>query len=267
MNSWPSRSATIGTNRLPATSVRESNEAPSSSTSSPTSRPPVAAATSDAAEPHPPNGTGGTAIRLGVGRRRTVPLLAVSRIHLVVLYGGQSAEHDVSCVTAAHVLAAIDPAKYRVTPIGISTDRRLVARRSRPGRPRRRSGRAPRAARHHRSVGVGDRRDRADVDRPTPTTRSPSCCRCCTARWARTAPCRGCWSWPTPPTSDPACSARRWRWTRRWPSRCSPPTASRRPASGRCATPRSLPACRRRWPPSSACRASSSRRTWARRSG
>lgn len=38
-----------------------------------------------------------------------------------MIYGGQSAEHDVSCVTAAHVLAAIDPAKYRVTPIGIST--------------------------------------------------------------------------------------------------------------------------------------------------
>jgi D-alanine-D-alanine ligase len=45
----------------------------------------------------------------------------VSRINLVVVYGGQSAEHDVSCVTAAHVLAAIDPAKYHVTPIGIST--------------------------------------------------------------------------------------------------------------------------------------------------
>ena len=45
----------------------------------------------------------------------------MSRVHLVVLYGGQSAEHDVSCVTAAHVLAAIDPARYRVTPIGIST--------------------------------------------------------------------------------------------------------------------------------------------------
>ncbi len=49
-------------------------------------------------------------------------MAAVNRIHLVVLYGGQSAEHDVSCVTAAHVLAAIDPAKYRVTPIGISTN-------------------------------------------------------------------------------------------------------------------------------------------------
>lgn len=44
------------------------------------------------------------------------------RIHLVVLFGGESAEHDVSCTTAAHVLAAADPAKYRITPIGISTD-------------------------------------------------------------------------------------------------------------------------------------------------
>jgi D-alanine-D-alanine ligase len=46
----------------------------------------------------------------------------VSRIHLVVLYGGQSAEHEVSCVTASHVLAAIDTSRYRVTPIGISTN-------------------------------------------------------------------------------------------------------------------------------------------------
>ena len=44
------------------------------------------------------------------------------RIHLVVLFGGQSAEHDVSCVTATHVLRADRPARYRVTPIGISTD-------------------------------------------------------------------------------------------------------------------------------------------------
>lgn len=44
------------------------------------------------------------------------------RINLVVLFGGQSAEHDVSRTTATHVLAAADPSKYRVTPIGISTD-------------------------------------------------------------------------------------------------------------------------------------------------
>ncbi len=44
------------------------------------------------------------------------------RINLVVLFGGQSAEHDVSCVTATHVLRAADPAKYRITPIGISRE-------------------------------------------------------------------------------------------------------------------------------------------------
>jgi D-alanine-D-alanine ligase len=44
------------------------------------------------------------------------------RIHLVVLFGGQSAEHDVSCVTATAVLAAADPSRYRITPIGISRE-------------------------------------------------------------------------------------------------------------------------------------------------
>jgi len=42
------------------------------------------------------------------------------RIHLIVLFGGESAEHDVSCTTAAHVLRAADPDRYRITPIGIS---------------------------------------------------------------------------------------------------------------------------------------------------
>lgn len=46
------------------------------------------------------------------------------RIDLIVLFGGQSAEHDVSCTTAAHVLRAADPAKYRIVPIGIDRDGR-----------------------------------------------------------------------------------------------------------------------------------------------
>ena len=57
-----------------------------------------------------------------MGRNGTVASVSNDRIHLVVLFGGQSAEHDVSCTTAAHVLAAADPDKYRITPIGISTD-------------------------------------------------------------------------------------------------------------------------------------------------
>jgi D-alanine-D-alanine ligase len=44
------------------------------------------------------------------------------RIHLVVLFGGQSAEHDVSCVTAAAVLGSADPGRYRITPVGIGRD-------------------------------------------------------------------------------------------------------------------------------------------------
>ncbi|MDQ3737742.1 MAG: D-alanine--D-alanine ligase [Actinomycetota bacterium] len=46
------------------------------------------------------------------------------RIRLLVLYGGESAEHDVSCVTAAHVVRAIDPAKYAVTAVGIAENGR-----------------------------------------------------------------------------------------------------------------------------------------------
>jgi D-alanine-D-alanine ligase len=47
---------------------------------------------------------------------------APDRIRLVVLFGGQSAEHEVSCVSAYHVLRAVDPSRYAVDPIGITQD-------------------------------------------------------------------------------------------------------------------------------------------------
>ncbi len=43
-----------------------------------------------------------------------------SRTHVIVIFGGESAEHDVSCVTAAHVLRALDPERYDVTTVAIS---------------------------------------------------------------------------------------------------------------------------------------------------
>ncbi|MFW2384010.1 MAG: D-alanine--D-alanine ligase family protein [Acidimicrobiales bacterium] len=47
------------------------------------------------------------------------PNRADSQLRVVVLYGGQSPEHEVSRVTAAHVLGAIDRNKYDVYAVGI----------------------------------------------------------------------------------------------------------------------------------------------------
>jgi D-alanine-D-alanine ligase len=44
------------------------------------------------------------------------------KVRLVVLFGGQSAEHEVSCITAAHVVRAANPTRYDVVPIGITRD-------------------------------------------------------------------------------------------------------------------------------------------------
>ncbi|MFM7069926.1 MAG: D-alanine--D-alanine ligase family protein [Actinomycetes bacterium] len=42
------------------------------------------------------------------------------RVRLVVLFGGRSAEHDISCISASHVLRAVHPSRYEVVPIGIT---------------------------------------------------------------------------------------------------------------------------------------------------
>ena len=42
------------------------------------------------------------------------------KLCVVVLFGGRSSEHSISCATAAGVLGAIDRAKYDVIPVGIT---------------------------------------------------------------------------------------------------------------------------------------------------
>jgi D-alanine-D-alanine ligase len=46
------------------------------------------------------------------------------KIRLLVLYGGRSAEHEVSCISALHVVRAADPETYDMKVIGITTDGR-----------------------------------------------------------------------------------------------------------------------------------------------
>ena len=50
------------------------------------------------------------------------------RVRVLLLFGGRSAEHDVSRTTAVAVARALDPARYEVVPVAITTDGRwLVA--------------------------------------------------------------------------------------------------------------------------------------------
>ncbi|MDQ1709448.1 MAG: D-alanine-D-alanine ligase [Frankiaceae bacterium] len=48
------------------------------------------------------------------------------RIRLAVLFGGRSTEHQISCVSAGSVLAALDRDRYDVVAIGITPDGRWV---------------------------------------------------------------------------------------------------------------------------------------------
>ena len=48
------------------------------------------------------------------------------RIRVLLLFGGRSAEHDVSRVSAASVARALDPAKYEILPVGITPDGRWL---------------------------------------------------------------------------------------------------------------------------------------------
>jgi D-alanine-D-alanine ligase len=47
-------------------------------------------------------------------------------VRVLLLFGGRSAEHDVSRVTAVAVARALDPARYEVLPVAITTDGRWL---------------------------------------------------------------------------------------------------------------------------------------------
>src|ERR1700712_3923353 len=44
------------------------------------------------------------------------------KVRVAVVFGGRSAEHAISCVSAGSVIAALDPDRYEVVPVGIRTD-------------------------------------------------------------------------------------------------------------------------------------------------
>jgi D-alanine-D-alanine ligase len=50
----------------------------------------------------------------------------MAKLRVGILFGGRSGEHEVSLLSAASVLNAIDKTKYEVVPIGISKDGRWL---------------------------------------------------------------------------------------------------------------------------------------------
>jgi D-alanine-D-alanine ligase len=58
--------------------------------------------------------------------RRAAKLKGMAKLRVGILFGGRSGEHDVSLLSAASVLKAIDKTKYEVVPIGITKDGRWL---------------------------------------------------------------------------------------------------------------------------------------------
>ena len=52
--------------------------------------------------------------------------MAKKKLRIGVVFGGRSGEHEVSLLSAASVLKAIDKKKYDVVPIGITKDGQWV---------------------------------------------------------------------------------------------------------------------------------------------
>ena len=155
------------------------------------------------------------------------------KLRVGILFGGRSGEHEVSLLSAASVLGAIDRDKFEVTPIGITKEGRwlaaadahgllngdesAVARRLRAGDPEA----TPGAKLLHEGIPtlLTPEPGSTALDKPSrPAVDGKSTSmwffRCCTAPLARTERFRGCLSWPESPTWAPACWVRRRAWTR-----------------------------------------------------
>ncbi len=65
------------------------------------------------------------------------------RTRVAVVFGGRSSEHAISCVTAAGVMAALDPGRYEVVPIGITATGRWLLTSADPARWALTDGRLP----------------------------------------------------------------------------------------------------------------------------
>ena len=149
------------------------------------------------------------------------------RLRIAVLFGGRSAEHDVSVLSATNVMRALDPAKYDAVPVFVTREGQWLLAASRTARWRRlRSARKSASCRAD-GTHAGDPGGGA---RPMNCLRSTYSSRSCTACMARTARCRGSPRWRACRSPAAASSA--------------PPTPSTRTSPSGCWSEAGLPTAR-----------------------
>lgn len=66
------------------------------------------------------------------------------KLCVVVLFGGMSSEHEVSCVSAGTFVDNLDPSRYEVLTVGITKEGRWLCTEASSARCRRQLGRAAR---------------------------------------------------------------------------------------------------------------------------
>lgn len=90
-----------------------------------------------------------------------------ARTTIMLVFGGRSSEHSISCATAAGVLAAIDRERFRVIPVGITREGAWVLQADDPERLRLDPGALPEVEtegpRIHLPQSTGDRTIRATL--------------------------------------------------------------------------------------------------------
>jgi D-alanine-D-alanine ligase len=66
------------------------------------------------------------AVRASYNQVRMAEKTGTGKLRVGILFGGRSGEHEVSLLSAASILKAIDPNKYEVVPVGITKEGRWI---------------------------------------------------------------------------------------------------------------------------------------------
>ena len=124
------------------------------------------------------------------------------KLCVVVLFGGMSSEHEVSCVSAGTFVDNLDPSRYEVLTVGITKEGRWLCTEASSAQMA--DGSWEELPGNMPCVISPDRADHGMIlfapSGQVEKLHVMSSSRPCTACGARTARCRACWSWPASPT-------------------------------------------------------------------